>query len=147
MIKYLQKKYALSETGAKDLIKGCIACVMQNISFMFPVGLLYSLVSDLINGGVPKNRISFYIIGCVLCIGIILVTTYFQYNATYLRLILKVVYAGLPWQKNYERYQCPFLEKRIWRILPVQLWQIALSWNRVFRTSSRNWLDQLFLQY
>lgn len=83
MIKYLQKKYALSETGAKDLIKGCIACVMQNISFMFPVGLLYSLVSDLINGGVPKNRISFYIIGCVLCIGIILVTTYFQYNATY----------------------------------------------------------------
>mgnify|MGYP005761236827 FL=1 len=83
MIKYLQKKYALSETGAKDLIKGCIACVMQNISFMFPVGLLYSLVSDLINGGVHKNRISFYIIGCVLCIGIILVTTYFQYNATY----------------------------------------------------------------
>lgn len=83
MIKYLQKKYALSETGAKDLIKGCIACVMQNISFMFPVGLLYSLVSDLINGGVPENRISFYIIGCVLCIGIILVTTYFQYNATY----------------------------------------------------------------
>ena len=83
MIKYLQKKYALSETGAKDLIKGCIACVMQNISFMFPVGLLYSLVSDLINGCVPKNRISFYIIGCVLCIGIILVTTYFQYNATY----------------------------------------------------------------
>lgn len=83
MIKYLQKKYALSETGAKDLIKGCIACVMQNISFMFPVGLLYSLVSDLINGGVPENRLSFYIIGCVLCIGIILVTTYFQYNATY----------------------------------------------------------------
>ena len=83
VIKYLQKKYALSETGAKDLIKGCIACVMQNISFMFPVGLLYSLISDLINGGVPENRISFYIIGCVLCIGIILVTTYFQYNATY----------------------------------------------------------------
>lgn len=28
-----------------------------------------------------------------------------------LRLILKVVYAGLPWQKNYERYQCPFWKK------------------------------------
>lgn len=83
MIHYLQKKYALSETGAKDLMKGCIACVMQNISFMFPVGLLYSLVSDLINGGVPENKISFYIFGCILCIGIILVATYFQYNATY----------------------------------------------------------------
>lgn len=26
MIKKLQKKYALSEQGAKDLIKGCLAC-------------------------------------------------------------------------------------------------------------------------
>ena len=39
MIKKLQKKYALSEQGAKDLIKGCLACVLQNLSFMFPVGL------------------------------------------------------------------------------------------------------------
>ena len=33
MIEKLQKKYALSEQGAKDLIKGCIACALQNISF------------------------------------------------------------------------------------------------------------------
>ena len=33
MIKKLQKKYALSEQGAKDLIKGCLACVLQNLSF------------------------------------------------------------------------------------------------------------------
>lgn len=83
MIKKLQKKYALSEQGAKDLVKGCIACVLQNISFMFPVGLLYSLVSDLIKGGVAGNRIPFYVIGCIMCVGLILITTYFQYNATY----------------------------------------------------------------
>ena len=44
MIKRLQKRYALSEQGAKDLVKGCLACVLQNLSFMFPVGLLYFLV-------------------------------------------------------------------------------------------------------
>ena len=60
MIKKLQKKYALSEQGAKDLIKGCLACVLQNLSFMFPVGLLYYLVSDLMNGGVPGGKIPFY---------------------------------------------------------------------------------------
>ena len=54
MIKKLQKKYALSEQGAKDLIKGCLACVLQNLSLMFPVGLLYYMVSDLMNGGVPQ---------------------------------------------------------------------------------------------
>ena len=83
MIKKLQKKYALSEQGAKDLIKGCLVCVLQNLSFMFPVGLLYYLVGDLMNGGVPGGKIPFYVTGCVVCIGLILLTTFFQYNATY----------------------------------------------------------------
>ena len=83
MSKKLQKKYALSEQGAKDLIKGCLACVLQNLSFMFPVGLLYYLVRDLMNGGVPGGKIPFYVAGCVVCIGLILLTTFFQYNATY----------------------------------------------------------------
>lgn len=83
MIRRLQKRYALSEQGAKDLIKGCFACVLQNISFMFPVGLLYCMVSDLMNGGVPESRLPFYIVGCILCVGLILLTTYFQYNAAY----------------------------------------------------------------
>ncbi len=83
MIKRLQKRYALSEQGVKDLVKGCLACVLQNLSFMFPVGLLYFLVGDLMAGGVPGEKIAFYIVGCVVCIGLILLTTYFQYNATY----------------------------------------------------------------
>ena len=53
------------------------------LSFMFPVGLLYFLVGDLMAGGVPGEKIAFYIVGCVVCIGLILLTTYFQYNATY----------------------------------------------------------------
>lgn len=55
MIKILQRRFALSEQGAVDLIKGCIACVAQDISFMIPVGLLYFLVIDMMNGGVSKN--------------------------------------------------------------------------------------------
>lgn len=83
MVKRLQKRYALSEQGAKDLIKGCLACVLQNISFMFPVGLLYLLVSDLMNNAITDSRITLYIAGCVFCVALILLTTYFQYNATY----------------------------------------------------------------
>ena len=83
MIKKLQRKFALSEQGAKDLIKGCIACVLQNLSFMFPVGLLYSLVRDLMDGGISGGRVWFYCAGCVVCVGFIVLTTWFQYNATY----------------------------------------------------------------
>lgn len=83
MIQMLQKRYALSEQGAKDLIKGCFACVLQNIAFMFPVGLLYCLICDLLSGAMPEGRTLFYSIGCLICVGLILLTTYFQYNATY----------------------------------------------------------------
>ena len=64
-------------------MKGCLACVLQNLSFMFPVSLLYFLVADLMNGGVPDKKIFFYIIGCAVCLGLIFLTTFIQYNATY----------------------------------------------------------------
>ncbi|MDM8203241.1 ABC transporter ATP-binding protein [Faecalicoccus acidiformans] len=83
MINKLQKRYALSEQGAKDLVKGCLACVLQNLSFMLPVGLLYFLVADLMKGGIPSEKYAFYIVGCVVCLGLIFLTTYIQYNATY----------------------------------------------------------------
>lgn len=83
MINKLQKRYALSEQGAKDLVKGCLACVLQNLSFMLPVGLLYFLVADLMQGGIPSEKYTFYIVGCVVCLGLIFLTTYIQYNATY----------------------------------------------------------------
>ena len=83
MIKRLQKKYALSEQGAKDLVKGCIACAFQHITFMFPVGLLFSLVGDLMGGGIPEGKGAFYAAGCGACVGLILLSTYLQYNATY----------------------------------------------------------------
>ena len=114
MIKKLQKKYALSEQGAKDLIKGCLACVLQNLSFMFPVGLLYYLVSDLMNGGVPGGKIPFYVAGCVVCIGLILLTTFFLHTMRpILPLTKKAVSAALPWQSICAKSPFPFSGKRI----------------------------------
>ena len=84
MIKALQRRFALSRQGAVDLIKGCIACVAQDISFMIPVGLLYMFVMDMMNGGVNGSRIALYAAGVLVCLCFIFVVTYFQYNATYL---------------------------------------------------------------
>ena len=84
MIKTLQRRFALSRQGAVDLIKGCLACVAQDISFMLPVGLLYYFVIDMMNGGVDGNRIAFYAVGALVCLCLIFIVTRFQYNATYL---------------------------------------------------------------
>lgn len=82
MIEKLQKKYALSRQGAKDLVKGCVACFFQYLSLMVPIALLYYLVSDLMNGDAGYRK-WFYIGGCVICVILILITTWFQYNGTF----------------------------------------------------------------
>ena len=83
LVKTIQKKTASSKQGAKGIIKGIIACAFQNMAFMLPTTLLYFLVSDMIGGGVQGGRITFYVVGCVICFALIFLTTWFQYNNTY----------------------------------------------------------------
>ena len=83
MVEKLMRKYALSRQGAKDLIKGVIACTLQNISFMFPVTLLYLFVKDLLENSL-NGRSIFYIAASIACLLIIFGVTYFQYNSTFL---------------------------------------------------------------
>ena len=84
MIKYLERRFALSEQGAKDLVKGVIACVLQNITFMLPVMLLYFMISDLMGGGIAGSRVWFYVTGTAVCLLLIFFVTHFQYNSTFL---------------------------------------------------------------
>ena len=82
MIGMLQRRFALSRQGAIDLIKGCIACVAQDISLMIPVGLLYFFIIDLMNGAVDGKRAALYMAGAVGCLLLIFIVTWFQYGAT-----------------------------------------------------------------
>ena len=79
----LQHKYALSEQGAKDMIHAFVSVTISNIVLMFPVGLLYYLVCDYMNGTM-EGRGMFYLIGCIICLLLIAGTTYVQYNTTFL---------------------------------------------------------------
>ncbi len=84
MIKYLQRRYALSRKGAIDNIKGILCCSLQNISFMLPVGLLYLLVGEIMNGTLTAERIPFYVIGCIAAALFIVVCTRLEYDNTFL---------------------------------------------------------------
>lgn len=84
MIERLQHRFALSERGAKDLVKGVIACAVQNVSFMVPVSLLYFFVGDLLKGEITHERAVFYIVGSLLALALMFGITYWQYNATFL---------------------------------------------------------------
>ena len=51
---------------------------------MLPVGLLYYFVIDAMNGNLNGSRIAFYAVGSLVCLCLIFIATWFQYNATYL---------------------------------------------------------------
>ena len=82
MIAWIQKATASSPEGARGLIRGVLACALQNVAFMLPTSLLYFLVRDLM-GGSARENIPLYVGGCIICFGLILLTTWFQYNSTY----------------------------------------------------------------
>lgn len=79
----LQHKYALSEQGAKDMLRGFVTVTISNIILMLPVGMLYMLVKNYMNHTLEGNGIMFAA-GCILCLLLIGITTYIQYNATFL---------------------------------------------------------------
>ena len=59
MVQMLKHKYALSDKGAKDMIKAFFAVTLANLALMLPVGLLYVLTSYLLDGELPKDKLDF----------------------------------------------------------------------------------------
>lgn len=89
MIGLLQDKFALSEQGAKNLIKGIVYSVLVNISLMFPVALLALVINSfmalitkeekIVNWGIPT-----YTFTGIIILAVVFIFHYLQYSATYI---------------------------------------------------------------
>ena len=79
----LMHKYALSSQGAKDMINAFISVTISDLILMIPVSLLYFLVNDYMEGNLA-GRGGLYIAGVIITLALIAVSTYIQYNATFL---------------------------------------------------------------
>ena len=76
-------KCALSEQGAKDMIKAFVSVTVSNLVLMVPIALLYYMVKDYMEGNLAGKGL-WYVAGIVVTFILIAVTTYIQYNATFL---------------------------------------------------------------
>lgn len=76
-------KCALSEQGAKDMIKAFVSVTVSNLVLMVPIALLYYMVKDYMEGNLAGKGL-WYVAGIVVTFVLIAVTTYIQYNATFL---------------------------------------------------------------
>ena len=80
----LKHKYALSDKGAKGMIKAFVAVTLADLVLMLPVGLLYMLSSYLLDGELPREKFSFFIIATIAVLALIALTAVFQYRSTFL---------------------------------------------------------------
>ena len=82
MIKKLERTFALSEKGARDLVKGFIACAVHNLTLFIPVGILYLLASDMLMNTLAGRGI-FYAVLCIISVALIMISYRCVYKATY----------------------------------------------------------------
>lgn len=80
----LKHKYALSDKGAKAMLRAFAAVSLSNIVLMLPVGLLYRLASYLLDGELPREQLGFFIAAIVVVLALIAGATVIQYRATFL---------------------------------------------------------------
>ncbi len=87
LIEIIQHKYASSKQGAKDLVKSCLTCAAMDIILMLPVGLLFMMVSELLENGIqsPWGYV-WKIIACLVLIGI---GEYIKYNKQFTSVYLE----------------------------------------------------------
>lgn len=87
-MKFLQKKYALSEQGAKDLCKGILYSVLAYISLMLPVALLAvvldAFLAPLLGGSNGGYNLWQYVGIGILILALIFIMHYLQYTVTYM---------------------------------------------------------------
>ena len=87
-MKYLQKKYALSDEGAKDLLKGIVYSVLAYVSLMLPVALLAvvlnALLEPLLGDGEFGVNVALYVIIGIAILVVIFIMHYLQYTVTYM---------------------------------------------------------------
>ena len=113
-MKFLQKKYALSTQGAKDLFNGILYSVFAYISLMLPVALLAlvldSFLDTLLDGRDGNTNVLIYTVIGVLILVVIFAMHYLQYTITYMGTY-----------KESERRRITLAEKL--RTLPLRFFQ------------------------
>ena len=113
---YFIKRFGLTEKGSDNLVKGIIYTALQNISFMFPVGLyallLYIWIGPLMGGEIVDANLGMFIVAILIILGIIFAFSWkqyhFVYNTTYVESENRRINLG----ENLRKLPLSFFEKR-----------------------------------
>lgn len=113
---YFTERFGLTKDGSDNLIKGIVYTALQNISFMFPVGLyallLYIWIGPLMGGEIVDANLGMFVVAILIILGIIFAFSWkqyhFVYNTTYVESENRRINLG----ENLRKLPLSFFEKR-----------------------------------
>ena len=139
MIEKLKHKYALSEKGAKDMVKAFVAVTLSNLVLMLPVGLMYKLSSYLLDGKIPDKQKGFFAVGVIVTLLLIALTTWFQYRATFLSTYVESGVRRRALAEKLRRLPLSFFSKKDLS----DLTNAIMSDCAIIETASSHWIPEL----
>ena len=137
IISILHHKYALSQQGACDLVKSCLASAGMDIVLMLPVGLLFFLVKDLMEGN-PLNTWG-YIWKIVLCLVAIAAMEFFKYDKQFTTVYLESGRRRIALAEKLRRLPLSFFGKKDLADLTSTIMADAA----VIETGTSHWVPEL----
>ncbi len=141
IIKTLQYKYALSENGAKDMVQAFAACTFSDLVLMIPAGLLYQFIATVYTTEAPisSNQILFFGIGILVCLGLICLSTYIQYNCTFFATYKESGVRRLSLAEHIRKLPLSFFSQRDL----TDLTNAIMSDCATLETASSHWIPEL----
>lgn len=135
----IQHKYALSKQGANDMIKAFVSVTVSNIVLMLPVGVLYFFVKDYLNG-VAFQKGMFYLLACIGCLVLIGITTYIQYNSTFLATYVESGVRRITLAEKLRKIPLSYFGKKDLSDLTSTIMADCAT----IETASSHWIPELF---
>lgn len=137
VISVLRHRYALSEQGAKDLVKSCLASAAMDIVLMMPVGVLFFLVKDIMEG-TPIDTFG-YIWKMVACLLAIALMEYIKYDKQFTTVYLESGRRRIALAEKLRRLPLSFFGKKDLADLTSTIMADAAT----IETGTSHWVPEL----
>ncbi len=133
----LRHKYALSQEGARDLVKSCLACAGMDIVLMLPVGLMFLLVKDLLEGN--TLNVWGYVWKIALCLVAIAAMEFVKYNKQFTSVYLESGRRRIALAEKLRRLPLSFFGKKDLADLTSTIMADAAT----IETGTSHWVPEL----
>ncbi len=137
IIETLRHKYALSRQGAKDLVKSSLASAAMDIVLMLPVGLMFFLVKDLMEG-TPLNTWG-YVWKIGACLLAVAAMEYIKYNYQFVTVYLESGRRRISLAEKLRRLPLSFFSKKDLADLTSTIMADAAT----IETGTSHWVPEL----